>query len=293
MKKSLDIALVTLFCICFVIFVRNNQKESTNTAEYFQSMILDNDETKDNVVNLLKVYKITAANESVELIRLGKNNDGGYVVPVLALEKSDALMGYGIADDISFEREFSQRFDKPSFGFDGGVPDIETGDNRCHFYSECIGEPNYLYAGQQFSGRMASYSDQLKRLKLEDKKIFIKMDIEGAEFDVFDDILKHTHNITGIVLECHMNRKLHKAEKLLSQLNKDFVLLHVHGNNYCLSNSFTSKNAIGSIPYIIELTYINKNLISSYEISQNQKHPKKIDQPNCPDRPDFDFEILL
>ena len=231
-------------------------------------------------------------NIPLKFIRLGQHNDGGYVVPIAALESADVLMGYGIADDISFERNFSQHFNKPSFGFDCGVQNIETEDPRCHFCSECIGTSDYLYEGQKSSGKIVSFSQQLQRLNLINKKVFIKMDIEGAEFDVMDNILMHAKNITGMVLEVHIpDKDPVKALELLISINKYFVLVHLHGNN-CSNFYFKTKHSTHHVPNVLELTYINKNLVDSYEISNNQKHPKPIDQPNFFSNPECEFEII-
>lgn len=249
-------------------------------------------ETFDEIASKLMVYDAKIKDKPLEFIRLGKDHDGGYVVPVEAVEASDALIGYGIADDISFEREFSQRFDKPSFGFDCGVQNIETGDSRCHFFSECIGTSKYLFSNQVSSGHISTFSNQLQRMGLIGKKIFVKMDIEGAEFDVIDDILSHVKNITGIVLEIHIsNRNPKRALETLSSINDHFILVHLHGNNF--SNSyFKTRYSSHSIPEVFELTYINKNLLSSYKISKNQKHPHPIDQRDCINIPECEFEII-
>lgn len=249
-------------------------------------------ETFDKIASLLVVYDAKVQDNPLEFIRLGRDNDGGYVVPVVAMESADVLMGYGIADDISFEREFSQRFDKLSYGFDCGVQNIDTGDSRCRFFSECIGNSDYLYGNQRSSGQISSFSQQLQRLELTDKKVFIKMDIEGAEFDVLDDVLNHADNITGIVLEIHIpNGNPEKVLRILSSLNRQFVLVHVHGNNFS-DNYFKTKYSIYSIPKVLELTYTNKNLLSSYEISKNQKHPHPINQRDCINIPECEFEII-
>lgn len=246
----------------------------------------------DKIASMLAVYDVEVQNQPLKFVRLGRDNDGGYVVPVEAVEASDALIGYGIADDISFEREFSQRFDKPSFGFDCGVQNIETGDSRCHFFSECIGNSDHLMWDQVSSGQIHSFYDQLRRFGLIDKKIFIKMDIEGAEFDVMDDILKYAQQIMGIVLEVHTpSDDPIKTLKLLSSLKRYFVLVHLHGTNLSI-NHFKTKYAKNVVPTVLELTYINKKLLSSYKISKNQKHPHPIDQRDCINIPECEFEII-
>lgn len=120
------------------------------------------------------------------------------------------------------------------------------------------------------------------------------MDIEGAEFDVFDDILKHSNSITGIVLEIHFmdDDNIKKTEKLLNELNKDFLLVHVHGNNLC-EYTFSARNLKNRASRAIELTYINRNIVDEYKVSNNQKHPTSLDRSNHPNLPDYEFEVLV
>ena len=99
-------------------------------------------------------------------------------------------------------------------------------------------------------------------------------------------------NITGIVLEIHFVDKAstEKAINLLSRLRKNFLLVHVHGNNCC--STFTTENSIGNITNVLELSYINRSLVDSYHISETQTHPISIDMPNCADATDAEFEVL-
>ena len=77
---------------------------------------------------------------------------------------------------------------------------------------------------------------------------------------------------------------------LLEKLQKDFVLLHIHGNNN--APSIFANNVIGALPSVIELSYINKALVKSYDISDNQKFPKSFDMPNTTDSLELNFELL-
>ena len=40
------------------------------------------------------------------LIRIGKDNDGGYVIPYEIISKTDVLLSYGVKNDWSFEKDF-------------------------------------------------------------------------------------------------------------------------------------------------------------------------------------------
>ena len=41
-----------------------------------------------------------------DLIRLGKDNDGGYLVDKNSIYRSDFLLSFGISNDCSFEDDF-------------------------------------------------------------------------------------------------------------------------------------------------------------------------------------------
>ena len=44
--------------------------------------------------------------ESTDLIRIGRSNDGGYVIPGKIFSLCDGLLSYGINKDWSFEKDF-------------------------------------------------------------------------------------------------------------------------------------------------------------------------------------------
>ena len=253
--------------------------------------------------DLLKTYTVYDATGPIKLFRNGKFFDGGYIVPDIAFKNADALLGYGVAGDISFEEQFSEKYNKDSYGFDCSIDHIDINNKLTHFIPECI-STNEFIGSQSGSLKATSFTQQLKNLSLEGKKLFIKMDIEGAEYGALPIILKNAKDITGIVIELHLDlgekyklsQTLEKAMELLSRINQDFFLVNVHGNNCGIRSnnfSFTTTNAIGNVPKLLELTYINKNLAIGAHLSADQSHPSKIDMPNCPDFEDTNFEILI
>lgn len=250
----------------------------------------------ENFISLFKKYTAFDQNGEIKLVRIGRDNDGGYIVPEIALKKADALIGYGILDDISFEEMFSDIYQKPSYGFDCTTKNIEIKNKLTQFIPECIGSSiniqNAIYNNSSM-GKFTSFDQQLEKLSLQDKKIFVKVDIEGNEYEVFDDILKHTSNITGIAMELHFYENLQQfkaAKDLMIKLQKDFILLYVNGNA-AAPKLFSASNVEGMIPRAIELIYINKNLVDKYQISEDQKHPISFGMPLLKEKIEHGFKI--
>ncbi|MAM17295.1 MAG: hypothetical protein CMC10_08385 [Flavobacteriaceae bacterium] len=53
-----------------------------------------------------------------KLIRIGKNNDGGYLICKNSLMKTKTLFSFGISDDFSFEKDFSTLSNCKVYAFD-------------------------------------------------------------------------------------------------------------------------------------------------------------------------------
>ena len=65
--------------------------------------------------NIFRPYKCK------KLIRLGKNNDGGYVVEENSILKSKTLLSFGIDHDWSFEEDFYNKNKCVVHSYDGSV----------------------------------------------------------------------------------------------------------------------------------------------------------------------------
>ena len=297
------ISMVVLVASCYYSLNKKINKkinkiilEKTSQLENKIDQLVSEKIVKAEFADFLKVYTVYDADGLIKLIRIGKDGDGGYAIPETSLKNAQALLGYGVADDISFEEQFSTQYNKESYGFDCSIKQIDIKNKLTHFIPECLATGNFIY-GKLDNVNVSSFKQQLKTLNLEEKKIFIKMDIEGAEYEVFPEVLKNAKNITGIVMELHLDigtDGLNKAMKLLSSLNQDFFLVSVHGNNCGIRSNhytFTTPHSKGNIPRLLELTYINKNLVSKAHIGEDQSHPAKIDMPNCKDLEDPYFEI--
>lgn len=296
--KKIKIIIITIFALIALISVKNFTKSQLKKLRTKENTLKDLKNLENDALSLvidkLKVYKTYDKMGPIALKRIGRDHDGGYVVPEKALKEADVLFGYGIADDISFEESFSDIYNKPSYGFDCGTKHISTKNKKCKFISQCIGTDEFLYKGQKSSETVKTFREQIKEFHVEERNIFIKMDIEGAEYQAIDSVLKHSQNITGIAIEVHFTDapQILKLIDLLTKINKEFKLVHIHANNSG-GKPFRTPNLDGTLPRVLELSYINNNLIEKFEISENQKFPKEIDMVNVPSLNDYNFEIKV
>ena len=56
-----------------------------------------------------------------DLVRVGRDYDGGYLVSNRDIERSDLLIGFGISDDWSFEIDFANRNDVDIIAYDASL----------------------------------------------------------------------------------------------------------------------------------------------------------------------------
>ena len=107
--------------------------------------------------------------------------------------------------------------------------------------------------------------------RIKSNKIFLKIDIEGSEYRILDDLIRYQDLIKGLVIEFH-NIDLH-MEKILNFI-KNFKLnvVHIHGQNPG-GVDYLDRNGD---PIQIELTF------SSYSQYKDVIPciPNKFDQPS-------------
>ena len=116
-----------------------------------------------------------------------------------------------------------------------------------------------------------------------DKKIFLKIDIEGSEYRILNQILNNAKKINGLVIEFH-DFDLH--QKIIKKFIEDFELqlVHIHVNNYG-----TIDNA--GIPSTVELTFSSGEFIMNDLINDKIYPVENLDKP-C-NKNEIDHKILF
>lgn len=269
-------------------------------------MVTDNKPDKPLIARLPMEMK---PRHSGDLVRLGSKHDGGYVVTETIIRHTDFVVGLGVGTDWNFEEDFNRRKRCPVHCYDHTVSlGRFTMDALRHsarlllpprlrnirlFY-----EPVNLLALKYISffrsnkkhyrekigddaTRDTDFRKILSRIPDGDK-VFIKIDIEGGEYNVLSGLGDYYDRVAGLVVEFH--HMIILRDSVLAhvyELKRSFDIVHVHVNNY------TGMDERGT-PDVIEVTFENKNLRTGDEKDSEREYPiEGLDYPNSPGFADF------
>lgn len=220
------------------------------------------------------IHKVKINSKTPKLLRLDWS---ARLVSDYALSNADVLISYGVGDDLTLENTYIKNIKKPVYAFDCGISEPPYAEDGCQFYNECIATDAYTTEdkNQQTLKKVHTYKEIIDRLNLSDKKIFIKMDIVGAEKLAIPQILEHSDNITGLVVCFYFSdtNKIIEAIPVLEKLNEKFVLIsRVSDSTWTCPADINSKYFKGNpCNYLFALSYVNKNIVEKDKITFQQK----------------------
>lgn len=230
------------------------------------------------------------------LIRVGPKSDRGYVI--VDGFNYDHFLSCGIAGNIRFEVAFLDKYTHLKCdAFDGTINNFPSHNKNINWIKKNIGYIN--------SEKITNLKPHIQNYK----NIFLKMDIEGSEFNWIDSMTSEDLNcFSQIVIEIHWPFDKYRC-KMLKKLNKTHYIVHIHGNNYCdrdipkhLPSGRTYDGTLTinhsnyptiKIPEVFEITYVRKNLFLDKLNKIEKKYPTSLDSPNNPNAQDIKFTITL
>ena len=244
------------------------------------------------------------------LARVGNANDGGYVVPLEAVSAADALLSFGLSHDWTFEREFKKhKADALVHCYDHTVSlrtalQYSTGQflrsilqRKASAFRKAFTWIDYLsfFRKDKVHFRQRIWRDEQNHsVTIDDAfgrlpagcSVFVKMDIEGSEYRVLGDLLRHARDIVAMAIEFHDVDILPGLfNSLIEDIKRDFYIVHIHGNNMGGIAPF-------QFPIAPEITFLNKRFYSSTPAPSQLNYPVPgLDRPNHPGLPDFTFEF--
>lgn len=249
---------------------------------------------------ILKLPIFLKPEYETKLIRIGKDNDGGYLICENSIKDSSCLVSFGISDDYSFEEDFRNRNNNKVLAFDPTVTNkfflkkiiislIQFKFNL--FYNNFF---NYLKFKKFFNNKenfffkkkigkggsiFLSYMtiDDIIKLTEKESQIFFKIDIEGSEYRILNDLIKYSNITSGIVIEFHdCDLHIEKIVKFIKDIN--LTLVHIHTNN-------SDDYGVNDVPCSLELSFSKNPIFVSKEVS----FPHKLDQKNNPNIKDIEL----
>jgi hypothetical protein len=204
-----------------------------------------------------------------QLERFGEPNDGGYLVCANLLAGVAAGYSYGISGYDGWGCEISQTLRVPVHQydcFDGRVPACE---GQTVFHHECIGGESATLENRFFD----TLEQQLARNGHGDARIVMKIDVEGAEWDVFatspDAVLDR---IDQLVVEFHGTSEMRFA-RAVQRLKHFFHVANLHMNNHACDGRSAPFAA-----WAYEVLFVNKRLAAAGEPRATPFHA--LDRPN-------------
>ena len=231
-----------------------------------------------------------------ELIRLGKKNDGGYSISSESLYNTEYLFSFGINDDFSFEEDFynkakaktkvkikaydfvvSWKFFIRQF-INGDIRSLIKyikhkyffkGNDKIHIkkYIVPIGSKNiFPYFAED---KITDINSIL--LNNQSDNLFFKIDIEGSEYRILNQLIENESRLSGLAIEFH-DCDLHKDKIKNFIENFKLQLVHIHVNNA----DFIDPDGF---PRALELTF-SPPKFNKENLNNHKKFPTLIDQPN-------------
>ena len=248
-----------------------------------------------NEINLPSFLKYKSAKN---LIRLGKDNDGGYLVPKEDVKSSEMLISFGINDDWSFEKDFYAIKKSKILAYDASVNSLlflkNVIKNLFKFYKPhmFINACNIYFSYKRFFRDEKTHKQKFlsnkigpNYLSLDDvlieagsDKAYLKIDIEGDEYRILDDIIYHQNLFTGLVIEFHdFDLNIDKVESFCERFNLNVVHIHVNNFGQIIQNNF--------LPTVIEVTFS-----TTKELLDRFIQPHELDMPN--DKNESEIKII-
>jgi hypothetical protein len=240
-----------------------------------------------------------------DTLRLGRDNDGGYIVRGSDVSCTRLLLSFGVNDDWSFEQDFVKLNRAQLIAYDGSVSFRKFVRKLCsglftpykfrsliHRFRVVLGYHNF-FSGERvhiskFVGSVDLGGSVSVRKILEDAimivknrhvntpSIFLKMDIEGAEYEILDDLIGFNEAFSGMAIEFHdCHTRMPEIINFLDKVN--LSLIHVHANNF-------SSLDVNGFPSVLEVTLSSNPVSSDRGFSDTAL---RLDMPNTPKRPNI------
>lgn len=236
--------------------------------------------TIGEILDILTPYDVIG----IPKVRIGGDGDGGYVMLDPGLEGGVAY-SLGISPHSPWDLEMASR-KYNVFQFDGTIESPPDAHPNLHFQKVNI-----------VSSKNSGVGKSLEQLFHElghdaENNIILQMDIEGAEWDVLQDLTEsQMSKFRQIIIELHglMPTDVRLPDKLdvLRTISRTHKPVHIHLNNCCSEQSL--KEGLLFYSPVYEVTYVRTHDHSFKPCTET--FPTSLDSPNWGGLPDIALGI--
>lgn len=214
--------------------------------------------------------------------RIGSQDYSGGYIMLDDFKDKEIFYSFGISSDVSWDSYPAEILNKKVYMYDHTIDALPYEHNNFIWKKTGI-------CGENEIGKvdnLKSLSEILKENGHENENnMILKMDVEGAEWDVFSTFsVDDLNRFDQIMLELHWFLDLKNKDqilKTLNNLNKNHQLIHVHGNSVGISIPMNGYN----MPEIIEATWVKKE---GREFKHSERFfPTVLDTPSDLDYPEI------
>jgi hypothetical protein len=212
--------------------------------------------------------------KNCQMRRFGSANDGGYLMCENLTGPLEVAYSYGVGANDEWGCDVSRSYRVPVHQYDCFDPARPACDGGYFvFHNECVGNRTGYVASRFFD----TLENQVARNGDGARRMILKMDIEGAEWDALlatsDDFLAR---IPQIAMELH-GIDDPKILDVMRKLKRHFHLVNVHFNNWsCAADAAPLPGRA------YQVLWVNKSV---GEIDPAAKVPAPMHPLNAPDAP--------
>jgi hypothetical protein len=238
-----------------------------------QSVIDAANRQQSEVLAVLRLLKPRKA-VGYQKVRVGTNGDGGYV-QIDDFAGICRAFSFGVSTNDDWDLAIANR-GIPVEQFDYSVTQAPSRHPLLRFHQLMISSKN--------SPTTATLPDLVARHSESDESdLILKVDIEGAEWEVFDSASEMTlSKFSQIICEFHGLSRLRRPDfrarvrRVLEKLDRVFAPVHVHANNY----GGLSILANIPVPRHLEISFANR---LRYDFADcEETFPTPLDVPCAP-----------
>jgi len=240
-----------------------------NRILYLFNLNLDLSIKKEKLKKIL--FKLKPFYLGYDLIRIGSNNDGGYLLPDI-LDQIKVCFSPGTGNNINFEKDLIKRGIK-TYLADGTINESRMQLKDFNFIKKNISSFE--------SCKTITLENWVNSQNISSNDMLLQMDIESSEYEVLHSTPEETlKKFKVIIIEFHYIEKISNIyfyqnfNNVLDKLLLNFEICHIHPNN---CQGTYSLHGI-ELPTAIEVTFLRKDLCKNKVPVTNLPH--ELDQKN-------------